>query len=113
MSGNRTVNFKDCNDINYVEKNDGIIYTGVKYINTIQDLADVEAKIQESIKQLQNQGMTVDDAKEQIANDMATLANTNSIFREKLLNWFRSLGTIAASELVKEVVRLAYHSAGL
>lgn len=113
MSGNRTVNFKNCNDVNYVEKNDGIIYTGVKHINMSQDLADVEAKIQESINQLQNQGMTVDDAKEQVVNDMATLANTNSIFREKLLNWFRLLGTITVSELVKEVVRLACHRAGI
>ena len=109
MSGNRHIN---TGGGNYIESNTGNYVQG-NYINMSQDLSDAAREIQDLIDQLQRHGATVDVAQDQVAQDIATQAQSNSTIKEKLLKWGQSLGDATVSDVVKGVVKLAIRSAGI
>jgi L-histidine Nalpha-methyltransferase len=96
----------------YIESNTGTYVQG-DYITMSQNLTHAAAQIQELIEQLQKQDVTVDVAQKQVAKDMATQAQTNSIVKDKLLKWGQSLGDATVSDVVKSTVKLAIRSAGI
>jgi len=100
------------NDGNYIESNTGTYVQG-DYINMSQDLTQAAAQIQDLIEQLQERGVTVDVAQDQVAQDIATKAQSNPKIKDKLLKWGQSLGDATVSDVVKSVVKLAIRSAGI
>lgn len=109
MSGDRHIN---TGGGNYVESNSGV-YVESNYIDMDQDLNQAATQIQRLIKQLQNEGMTIDVAQEQVAKDMATQAQKNSGVKDKLVKWGQTLGSATVSDVVKGAVKLAIRSAGI
>ena len=97
---------------NYIKSNTGSYVQG-NYINMSQDLSDAAREIQDLIDQLQRRGETVDVAQDQVAQDMAAQAQSNSTIKEKLLKWGQSLGDATVSDVVKGAVKLAIRSAGI
>ncbi len=109
MSGDRNIN---TGGGNYIESNNGTYIQG-DYISMSQDLACAATQIQDLIEQLQRRGVAVGDAQDQVAQDMATQAQTNPTMQDKLLKWGQSLGDATVSDMVKEAVKLAIRSAGI
>jgi len=109
MSGDRNIHIGDGN---YIESNSGTYVQG-NYITMSQDLVHAATQIQDLIEQLQGRGVTVGDAQERVAKDMATQAQTNPTIKDKLLKWGQSLGDATVSDVVKGAVKLAIRSAGI
>lgn len=97
---------------NYIESNSGTYVEG-SFINMSQDLAQAASQIQDLIEQLQKQGVTVNVAQEQVANEMATEAKKDPEMMNKLINWVQSLANTTVSDVVKGSVKLAIRSAGI
>jgi hypothetical protein len=112
MSGNRTIN---TNGGNYYESinTKGGNYVQGNYINMSQNLTQAASQIQELIEQLQNSGVAVDVAQEEVARDVATQAQNNPTVRDKLIKWGQSLGDATISDVVKGVVKLGIRSIGI
>ncbi|NJN91630.1 MAG: hypothetical protein HC878_15545 [Leptolyngbyaceae cyanobacterium SL_5_14] len=70
-------------------------------------------QIQQLLAQLQNQGLSSEQAQTKVASDIAHQAQSNLAMRDKLLKWGQSLGDATVSDVVKSVVKLAIRSAGL
>jgi hypothetical protein len=87
-------------------------YVQGDYVNMSQDLTQAATQIQDLIEQLQRNGVTIDVAQSQVANDMATQAQ-NPTVRNKLARWGQSLGDATVSDVVKSAVKLAIRSAGI
>ncbi|MDJ0680440.1 MAG: hypothetical protein QNJ18_11315 [Xenococcaceae cyanobacterium MO_167.B52] len=89
---------------------------GNQIIYTSQSLADASTEIENLLTQLQNNGLTQEQAEGKVASDLATNANNNPTALGNLVNWGKSLGNKAAetsvSEVVKTVVKLALQLAG-
>ncbi|MBW4488576.1 MAG: pentapeptide repeat-containing protein [Trichocoleus desertorum ATA4-8-CV12] len=84
------------------------------YVNMSQDLTQVEAQIQDLVEQRQKSGVTVDVAKQQVADDLATQAKSNPTIREKLTKWVQeAAGKAVVAEVVKEVLKGAAASVGI
>lgn len=109
MSGDRNIS---TGGGNYIESNSGTYVQG-DYITMSQDLTQAAVQIQALIEQLQNRGVMIDIAQDQVAKDMAAQAQTNSTVKNKLLKWGQSLGDATVSDVVKGVVKLAIRSAGI
>jgi GAF domain-containing protein len=86
-------------------------------LSSANNLAEAALKIQELLQQLQGQGVSAEDAKQQAASDLAEQAKANPTFREKLVKWGHSLTDTASkttvSEVVKGVVKLALQGLGI
>jgi len=78
-----------------------------------QDLAQAASQIQNLLEQLQQQGMTVDLAQKQVAQDIVNQANNDPQIKEALIKWSKSVGNATITDVVKGVVKLAIRSAGI
>ena len=112
MSDDRTIITGGGNYYESIDTSGGNYIQG-DYINMSQDLTHAAAQIQHLIEQLQKQGVTVEVAKDQVAQDMATQAQSNPTMKNKLIKWGQSLGDATVSDVVKGVVKLAIRSAGI
>lgn len=110
MTGDRIIN-----TYNYYENIDtgGSTYIQGDYINMSQDLSQAASQIQSLLEKLQQQGITVDVAQEQVAQDMANQSKNNPKIKEKLINWSQSVGNATITDVVKGAVKLAIRSAGI
>ena len=86
---------------------------GNMMINLSQDLPQAASQIQDLLEQLQKQGVTVDIAQEQVAQEMANQARRDPTMKDKLIKWGQSLGDATVSDVVKGAVKLAIRSAGI
>lgn len=86
-------------------------------IDISQSLTEASTEIQNLLTQLQNQGLTQEQAEEKVANNLATQAENNPTALGKLVNWGKSLGNKAAetsvSEVARRVIKLALNLAGV
>ena len=82
-----------------------------------QTLAEAAAEIQELLKQLQTQGYSPEAAQQKVASDLATKAQSNPTFKDKLVKWGQYLGDAAANGLIGEavvtVLKLVLQSQGI
>ena len=110
MSGDRIINTQ-----NYYENinTGGGNYIQGDYMNMSQDLSQAASQIQSLLEKLQQQGIKVDVAQEQVAQDIVNQANNNPKIKDKLINWGQSLGNATITDVVKGAVKLAIHSAGI
>jgi len=101
---------------NYVESNSGTYVQG-NYTNMSQDLTQAASQIQELLRQLQEQGNTVDIAQQKVAEDLANQATSSPTAMGKLVKWGQSLADTASktsvSEAAKIVVTTALRLAGV
>jgi uncharacterized protein YjbI with pentapeptide repeats len=92
-------------------------YIQGNYLNLSQDLTQAAAQIQDLLNQLQKQGVTVEVAQQQVANDIATQAQNNPTMMGKLTLWGQSLANDVAKttigDVVKGTVKLALKTAGI
>jgi HEAT repeats len=109
MTGDRIINTSGGD---YLESGDKVKGAQIK-VNLSQDLAQSAAQIQDLLTQLQNAGITVDEAQENVAEDIAKQAAADPTVKAKLLKWGQSLGDATVTDVVKGVVKLALRSAGL
>ncbi len=92
-------------------QNNGSISIGRDYIqkanfiNMSSDLSQATVQLQELLTQLQAQGHTPEEAQQQVANKLATQAQTNPKVRKKLSKWRKSLGDAATTTNVSEAAR--------
>jgi hypothetical protein len=112
MNDNRTINIGS-GTYNESVHTEGGNYIQGDYIDISQDLAQASAQIQDLIEQLQKRGLTVDNAKEQVAKDIVAQAQVDPKMRDKLLKWSQSLGEATVSDVVKSAIKLAIRSAGI
>lgn len=86
-------------------------------LSSASNLTDAAQQIQELLQQLQGQGVSVEDAKQQAASDLAKQAETNPTVMGKLVKWGQSLadtaGKTTVSEAAKGVVKLALQMSGI
>ena len=103
------------NATNYYENisTGGGDYIQGDYINMSQDLSQAASQIQSLLEKLQQQGITVDVAQEQVAQDIANQAKNSPKMRDKLVNWGQSVGNATITDVVKGAVMLAIRSAGI
>jgi hypothetical protein len=128
MSDSNTVNFIGCINPNNIGVNNGKINIALKSISKDQNLASTLVQIQESIEQLQKQGITFnaalellqqqeaitfDTALEQLANTLANEAKQNPTFKDSALKWGQSLGSATLTDVFKGFVKLAIRSTGI
>ena len=107
MTGDRIINTQ-----NYYENVDtgGGNYIQGDCINMSQDLSQAASQIQSLLEKLQQQGITVDVAQEQVAQDIANQAKNDPKMRDKLVNWGQSVGNATITDVVKGAVKLAIRS---
>lgn len=110
VTGDRIINTQ-----NYYENinTGGGNYIQGDYMNMSQDLSQAASQIQSLLEKLQQQGIKVDVAQEQVAQDIVNQANNNPKIKDKLINWGQSLGNATITDVVKGAVKLAIHSAGI
>lgn len=81
------------------------------------NLTEADQKIQELLKQLHRQGVSVEDATQQAASDLAKQAEANPTILGNLVKWGQSLADTASkttvSEAAKGVVKLALQMSGV
>lgn len=101
---------------NYNERIEGNYVQG-NYINMSQDLTQAAQQIQDLLQQLQNQGIPVETAQQQVATNMAKQAETDPAMMGKLVLWGKAMANKASettvSEAAKIVFTLALKAAGL
>lgn len=87
------------------------------YINISQDLSEVATKIQELLRQLENQGYNHQDAQQKVAQDWVKEVENNPRAKGKLVRLGKSLRDSAASAVIGEatlnVIRLVFASLGI
>ena len=117
MSETFNNDFSGANIANFANKvTDNARLQANQYNYTVEqqkNLAEAAKEIHQLLAQLQNQGMTSEQAQDKVANDIANQARSNPTMRDKLLKWGQSLGDATVSDVVKGVVKLAIRSAGL
>jgi hypothetical protein len=84
----------------------------INYINMSQDLAKAAPQIQELVEQLKKQGITTEIAKEQVAKDIATQAQSDPTMKDKLVKWAGSLADKTVSDVAKEIIKIAIRLTG-
>lgn len=86
-------------------------------LSSARNLSDAAQQIQELLQQLEGQGVSIEDAKQQAASDLAKQAEANPTIMEKLVKWGQSLadtaGKTTVSEAAKGVVKLALQMSGI
>ena len=92
---------------NYNERIDGNYIQG-NCINMSQDLTQAAQQIQDLLQQLQNQGVTVEDSQQQVANDIAKQAETNPTMMGKLVLWGKAMANKASETTVSEAAKIVF-----
>jgi hypothetical protein len=86
-------------------------------LSSANNLTDAAQEIQELLQQLQGQGVSMEDAKQQAASDLAKQAKDNKNVMGKLVNWGQSLADTASkttvSEVAKGVVKISLQMLGI
>lgn len=86
-------------------------------LSSASNLTDAAQEIQDLLQQLQGQGVSIEDAKQQAASDLAKQAEANPTVMGKLVKWGQSLADTASkttvSEAAKGVVKLALQMSGV
>jgi hypothetical protein len=86
-------------------------------VSSSPNLADAAQQIQDLLKQLEVQGITLEDAQQQVASDLAKQAESNPTVLGKLVQWSKTLADTASkttvSEAAKGVVKLALQMSGI
>ncbi len=86
-------------------------------LSSAPNLSDAAQQIQELLQQLEEQGVSIEDAKQQAASDLAKQAEANPTIMGKLVKWGQSLadtaGKTTVSEATKGVVKLALQMSGI
>lgn len=86
-------------------------------LSSAGNLSDAAQQIQELLQQLDGQGVSIEDAKQQAASELAKQAEANPTIMGKLGKWGQSLadtaGKTTVSEAVKSVVKLALQMSGI
>lgn len=86
-------------------------------LSSANNLTDAAQQIQELLQQLQKQGISMEDAQNQAASDLAKEAKANPTAMGNLVKWGQSLadtaGKTTVSEAVKGVVKLALQMSGI
>jgi len=86
-------------------------------LSSARNLSDAAQQIQELLQQLEGQGVSIENVKQQAASDIAKQAEANPNVREKLIKWGQSLadtaGKTTVSEAVKGVLKLAAQMSGI
>jgi len=86
-------------------------------LSSAPNLSDAAQQIQELLQQLEGQGVSIEDAKQQAASELAKQVKVNPTIRENLVKWGQSLadtaGKTTASEAVKGVIKLAAQMSGI
>ena len=124
MLGNRTINVEakavtgdninqKGNFVAGVQKG-GTIQGTVQIIENLNDketFAEIAVDIQQLLAQLETQGFSPQGAKNKVATDLATQANENPEFKNKLAQWGKYVADAAANGMigsgVVEVIKLA------
>ncbi|ACK67912.1 hypothetical protein PCC8801_3971 [Rippkaea orientalis PCC 8801] len=79
-----------------------------------QSLVEAAQEIQQLLEQLQQSGVTLEDAQHQVAKDLVTKAQNDPTWKNTLIKWGQSMGDLATktvvTEVVKEVIKLALKS---
>jgi hypothetical protein len=86
-------------------------------LSSARNLSDAAQQIQELLQQLEGQGVSIEDAKQQAASELAKQVKANPTIRENLVKWGQSLadtaGKTTVSEAVKGVIKLAAQMSGI
>ena len=86
-------------------------------LSSASNLTDAAQQIQELLQQLQEQGVSTKEARQQAADDLAKQAAVDPNIMEKLVKWGQSLadtaGKTTVSEAAKSVVKLAIQASGI
>jgi hypothetical protein len=86
------------------------------HINMNQDMAKVIPQIQELVEELKKQGLTTEVAKEKVAKDIATQAQSDPTKKENLIKWGQALTDKTVSTVVtdvgKEIIKSAIRLTG-
>jgi transcriptional regulator with XRE-family HTH domain len=86
-------------------------------LSSAPNLSDAAQQIQELLQQLEGQGVSIEDAKQQAASELAKQVKANPTIRENLVKWGQSLadtaGKTTVSEAVKGVIKLAAQMSGI
>jgi uncharacterized protein YjbI with pentapeptide repeats len=86
-------------------------------LSSASNLTDAAQQIQDLLQQLQGQGVSIENAKQQAASDLAKQAEANPTVMGKLVKWGQSLADTASkttvSETAKGVVKLALQMSGV
>jgi HSP20 family molecular chaperone IbpA len=86
-------------------------------LSSANNLTDAAQEIQELLQQLQGQGVSMEDAKQQAASDLAKQAKDNKNVMGKLVTWGQSLadtaGKTTVSEVAKGVVKMSLQMLGI
>jgi transcriptional regulator with XRE-family HTH domain len=86
-------------------------------MSSANNLTDAAQQIQELLQQLQNQGISAEEARQKAASDLAEQAKADPTTMGKLVRWGQSLadtaGKTTISEAAKAVVKLALQMSGV
>jgi transcriptional regulator with XRE-family HTH domain len=86
-------------------------------LSSASNLTDAAQQIQELLQQLEEQGISIENAKQQAASDLAKQAEANPTVMGKLVKWGQSLaytpGKTTVSEAEKGVIEFALHKSGI
>ena len=86
-------------------------------LSSASNLSDAAQQIQELLQQLEGQGISIENAKQQAASELAKQVKANPTIRENLVKWGQSLadtaGKTTVSEAVKGVIKLAAQMSGI
>ena len=69
------------------------------------NLSEVATEIEELLQQLKTEGITVEEAQQQVAKDLAKQAENNPTVMGKLVQWGKSLADTASTTIVNEGVK--------
>jgi len=92
---------------NYNERIDRDYIQG-NYINMSQDLTQAAQQIQDLLQQLQNQGVTVEDSQQQVADGIAKQAEVNPTMMGKLVLWGKAMANKASETTVSEAAKIVF-----
>jgi hypothetical protein len=83
-------------------------------LSAANSLADAAKEIQELLQQLQNQGVSPEDATQQAASDLATQAKANPNVMSKVVKWgMDTAGKTTVGEATKGVIKLTLQLLGV
>ena len=82
--------------------------SNVQYINMSQDLTQAAQQIQDLLQQLQNQGVTVEDSQQQVADGIAKQAEVNPTMMGKLVLWGKAMANKASETTVSEAAKIVF-----
>ena len=86
-------------------------------LSSARNLSDAAQQIQELLQQLEGQGVSIENAKQQAASELAKQVKANPTIRENLVKWGQSLadtaGKTTVSEAVKGVIKIAAQMSGI